>query len=167
MNIGIYYGSTTGNTASAATAIGELFAGDEVTIADISSASADDLKGYDLLILGSSTWGVGELQDDWDSFIGGMDGLDLSGCKVAVFGTGDQSGWADTFVDAIGIIAGKVKGLGAEVIGSWSVDGYEFSDSAAVEGADFMGLALDESNQPELSDERIKGWVELLKSQAS
>lgn len=36
---------------------------------NVADASADEADKYDLLVVGSSTWGCGELQDDWYSFL--------------------------------------------------------------------------------------------------
>ena len=159
MKIGIYYGSTTGNAQSAAEAIRDAFTGEEVACESIADAQPDDLAGYDLLILGSSTWGDGELQDDWIAFLPKMDAIDLTGRKVALFGMGDQSGWADTYADAMGILYDKVIERGATVIGSWPTDGYEHSDSQAVRDGRFVGLALDDENQSGESPGRIAAWV--------
>ncbi len=162
MRVGIYYGSTTGNTECVASMIAAEFKDHEVNVQSIAEAEADSLDGYDLLILGSSTWGSGELQDDWDSFLGKLDSVDLNGKKVALFGLGDQMGWADTFVDAMGIINEKVTGRGAEVVGKCPIDGYNFVASRAVVDGCFVGLALDESNQSDLTGSRVKEWVATL-----
>ena len=48
---------------------------------------------------------------------------------------------------------------GAEVVGFWPNSGYEFADSAALDGDEFVGLALDQDNQSDLTAERISKWV--------
>ena len=123
----------------------------------------DELTKYDLLILGSSTWGLGDLQDDWEVQINNLKKLDLSGKKVAFFGTGDQASYPDTFVDAMGILYDAADETNASLIGAWPVDGYEHTESLAVRNGKFVGLALDEDNQADLTGERITGWVELIK----
>ena len=60
-NIHILYGSTTGATEAAAQQLAALLGAEAKPIA---AASPEDFEA-DLLILGSSTWGYGELQDDW------------------------------------------------------------------------------------------------------
>ncbi|QSH41285.1 flavodoxin [Lentisphaerota bacterium ZTH] len=162
-NVAIIYGSTTGNTQSAAEKIQAQFGADAVLL-EAATVSAADLKDYDVLILGSSTWGIGELQDDWVS-VDWLDGADLNGKKVAFFGCGDQAGFGDSFVDALGILKDKLASSGASFIGAWPVDGYDFSGSTAVEGDHFVGLPLDEENQSDLTDERIAQWVEQLKGE--
>jgi flavodoxin I len=53
--------------------------------------------------------------------------------------------------------------LGGTTVGFWSTDGYEHSDSKAIKNGKFVGLAIDEDNQSELTDERIKKWVAQIK----
>ena len=126
-------------------------------------AEMEDFEA-DLLILGSSTWGLGELQDDWLSGIAMLDSLDLTGRKVAVFGLGDQNGFPDTFADAMGILAEKAEERGAAIIGETSSAGYAYSISAAEKDGRFRGLALDDNNEPEKTPDRIGRWVEQLKA---
>lgn len=159
--IKVIFGSTTGCTEAAAQAIAEAFG---VTAVNIANAAKADFDG-DLLILGSSTWGIGELQDDWVSGISLLEVANLAGKKVAVFGTGDQEGFADTYCDAIGMIAACAEGKGAVIVGRTSTAGYHFAGSAAVKGDQFCGLALDDNNQPELTAARIAAWVEQLKGE--
>lgn len=165
MKIGIFYGSTTGNTANAAGAIkAALESLGEVSMDEIASVNVSSLSNYDLLILGSSTWGMGEIQDDWFGKEE-LSGVDLSGKKIAVFGTGDQAGFSDTFVDAIGLLANAAKKAGATLIGKWPIEGYDFFGSAAVRDEHFSGLALDDDNQPDLTAERIGKWTTQLKDE--
>ena len=115
-NVKVIYGSSTGNTESAAAVIAGAFGTEAI---NITNAKPEDFEAG-LLILGSSTWGLGELQDDWATGIAMLDGIDLTGRKVAVFGLGDQSGFGDTFVDAMGILANKAKERGAVLVGETS-----------------------------------------------
>lgn len=158
----VIYGSTTGNTEAAANAIASAFAVRAINIAD---ATKEDFTA-DLLLLGSSTWGIGELQDEWMSGISLLENADLTGRKVGVFGTGDQEGFADSFCDAVGIIAKAAAARGAEIIGKTSASGYTHCCSAAVDGDSFCGLVLDDNNQPDLTPDRIASWVEQLKKEA-
>ena len=115
----ILYGSTTGATEQAAQTLAAALNAKALPI----SAATDADFDVDLLILGSSTWGYGELQDDWADAIGRLDALDLTGRKVAVFGTGDQVGFSDTFVNAIGILADKALERGATLVGQVPSEG--------------------------------------------
>lgn len=163
--IGIFYGSTMGETEEAAEMIADVIGKDKVEVYNVASVSVDELEKYDKLIFGSSTWGLGELQDDWGTFIEKLKTLDLSKKKVALFGLGDQSMYSDTFVDAMGIIYDVIKEKGAEVIGGVLTDDYDFSHSEALINDAFVGLPLDNNNQGDLTEERIKNWVDdLLKA---
>ncbi len=165
MRIGIYYGSTMGNTQRAALLLGEhLKVLGEVALHDVGTDGTAGMTDYDLILLGASTWGVGDLQDDW---MGKEDfsGIDLTGKQVAVFGTGDQESYADTFVDGIGTLAESAEKAGAKLIGAWRTEGYAHSDSAAVRNGRFVGLALDEDNQADQTDARIAQWVAQLKAE--
>lgn len=161
MATAVFYASSTGNTKEAAKKIAKEL-GDIKTF-DISFSGMDKISEFEKVIIGCSTWGEGELQDDfeeaWDEFCS----LDFSGKTVALFGLGDQDGYADEYVDAMGIIYEQIVSKGANVIGSWSVDGYEHDNSKAQVDDSFVGLALDEDNQSELSDERIQTWCETIK----
>ena len=159
-NVKVIFGSTTGATESAAAEIAAAFG---VQAINVANATADDFKA-DLLILGSSTWGLGELQDDWAVKISLLEQADLNGKLVAVFGLGDQSGFADTYCDAMGILAKTAKGRGANLIGQTSAEGYGHSSSAATEDGMFCGLALDDNNESEKTSSRIGAWVEKLKA---
>ena len=165
MNALIVYGSTTANTETAAEKIKENLSANniETTLKNINEVvPVSEYANYELIIFGSSTWGLGELQDDWLD-INYLDSLKLTNKYVAFFGTGDQNGFADTFIDAIGILYTALKNSGAKFIGKWSTENYHFSDSAAlIDENHFIGLGLDEDNQGELSDERIKCWVQQL-----
>ena len=65
----------------------------------------------------------------------------------------------------MGILEEKISGLGSTTVGYWSRDGYDFTESKAVRDGKFVGLALDEDNQLNLTGERIKAWVEQLKKE--
>ncbi len=163
--IGLFVGSTTGKTEEAAEIIQKEFGGDGVvTIYNMTDAQTDDFDGYKNLIIASPTWNIGELQSDWEGFFDELDNIDFKGKKVAYFGTGDQIGYADNFQDAMGILEEKISSLGGTTVGNWSTDGYDFSESKAVKNGKFIGLALDEDNQSELTEERIKKWVAQLKT---
>lgn len=159
----LVYGSTLGNCKDAAGTISDLIG--DVEVLEISATDLLELPEYDLLILGSSTWGFGDLQDDWDLKINELKKLDLTGKTVALYGTGDQDGYGDTFGDAVGILYEAVSANGATVVGKTHNEGYDFTDSKALEGDSFVGLLLDDDNQSELSKERIENWCTQLKDE--
>ena len=160
--IGIFYGSTMGATESIAEKIRDVIGQEMAKLYDVASTPVDTLNDYECIIFGTSTWGEGGLPDDWDAFITALDNIDLSGKKVALFGLGDQDIFPDTFVYSIGLIYEKVKERGATIVGSWPVSGYQFDESRAVRDGAFVGLVIDEENQPDLTDGRIKKWVGII-----
>lgn len=160
--IGIFYGSSTGNTQDAAKRIAKALSDHTVALFDVASASAD-FSAYDLILFGSSTWGLGDLQDDWESFIEEVKSADLAGKKVALFGTGDSSSYSDTFGEALGKIYDQIKGKGIQLIGQVSIEGYSFDSSESVIDGQFVGLLLDEDNESEKTDQRIALWVDQIK----
>ena len=117
----------------------------------------------DNLILGTSTWGAGEMQDDWYDGIKVIKNADLSGKTVALFGCGDSESYPDTFVGGMAEIYNAVKKAGANVIGAVATDGYTFDESESVVDDKFVGLALDEVNEDGKTDERIDAWVDEIK----
>ena len=160
--IKIVYGSTTGNTELAAEKIAEALGGTAI------NAAAADAGAFqaDLLILGTSTWGAGDLQDDWIAAAPLLESVDLKGRKVALFGLGDQVGFSDTFADGVGTLLRKVLDKGADVIGYTKTDGYDFLSSTAAADGRFTGLILDDNNQADQTDSRIAAWCEQLKQEA-
>ncbi|MCB0165804.1 MAG: flavodoxin [Anaerolineae bacterium] len=166
MNIGLFYGSTTGCTESAAEAIqAQLnhFQAGLVTLINVGDIDhLEQMLNYDKIIIGVPTWNIGELQVDWEDVFEQFDELDLSGKQVALFGTGDQYGYPENFQDAIGIVGQKARQVGAEIVGRWTLDDYDHTASLAEEDGMFIGLALDDDNQANLSDRRIAAWVKQL-----
>ena len=163
MSIGIFYGSNGGNTESVAKKIRNAL-GLETKLFDIADTDIDKLSEFTHLIIGTSTWGVGELQDDWDDKFSEFEQFDFTGKTVAFFGLGDQEMYEDTFVDGMGILHDVAVKNGATVVGdNWTADGYNFDESFALKDSAFVGLTIDEDNQDELTDERIGKWTESIK----
>ena len=161
---GVFYGSSTGTCEDLANQIADKMG---VAASDVYSAdklSADLVKEYDLLILGTSTWGDGELQDDWYDGIKVLKSADLSFKSIALFGCGDSESYCDTFCDGMGILYEDLKDSGCSFIGNKvGTDGYSFSSSIAVVNGAFVGLALDEVNESDKTAERIDNWTAELK----
>ncbi len=161
--IAIIYGSTTDNTKQAASLIAKQLNDFEIKILDIDKANISDFEKYNNLILGTSTWGFGDLQDDWDSFLPKMKELNLEGKLIALYGLGDSVNYPDTFIDGVGTIYNEIKEKPCQIVGSVSADAYNFTDSTALKDGEFVGLALDEDNESDLTQLRIQAWVEEIK----
>lgn len=155
----VIYGSTTGTTEDVA---GRIAAKLNTSAIPVSDLSQDVINDNDVLILGSSTWGAGELQDDWYDGVETLKTANLNGKKIAIFGCGDSSSYSDTFCDAISIIYNAVAKSDATLVGRVSKDGYSFDSSASLDGDEFLGLPIDEMNESHKTDERIDAWLKSL-----
>ena len=162
--VGLFYGTDTGNTERVAKKIKELLeskiGAGEVDLLEIYKKKKDDMGKYDLLVLGMPTWYDGELQGDWEEFIGEMNQIDFTGKKVAFFGLGDQYGYASYFCDALGVFSEIVEKQNGKLVGFTSVTGYEHDFSKAQRGDQFVGLCLDTDNQDDLTESRTEKWIE-------
>ena len=159
----IVYGSTSGNCESVANRIAKALG--LTSVISASELTKELVNNNANLILGSSTWGSGDLQDEWYDAIEVIKSSDLTGKTVAVFGCGDSCGFSTTFCEAMKTLYDAAKASGANMIGAVSVDGYTYDDSAAVVDGEFVGLALDEDNECDKTDSRISAWVEAIKPQ--
>lgn len=157
--IGLFYATDTGNTRKVAKLIKKQFDEGEVDLFNVKGATAENLAAYDALIFGTPTLGDGELPEPLTEFLPILESVDLSGKTVALFGLGDQIGYPDEFVDALGILYKKFRKLNARLIGGWSTEGYEFSKSKALRESEFVGLVLDQDNQADLTEERLEEWL--------
>ncbi len=87
----IIYGSITGLTEEVAFSLAkELENRYEVSLINALEAEPNDAKVADLLLLGSSTWGVGQLQVDMIPVNDFIKEMDLKSKRVAAFGVGDS-----------------------------------------------------------------------------
>ena len=154
----VVYGSSTGTCESIANTIAEKLGVEAINVSDF---NADVVAENDNLILGTSTWGAGELQDDWYDGINVLKGADLSGKTVAIFGCGDAESYSDTFCGAMKEIYDAAQG--ANILPGVSTDGYTFDDSEGVVDGKFVGLAFDDVNEDDKTEERINAWLEAIK----
>jgi flavodoxin I len=173
--IGIFFGTDTGRTRLIAKQIAKKLGDAAAAPVNIGRTTLEDFLAYDALIVGSPTLGDGELpgqsvglsQPSWEEFLPQLAGADLSGKTIAIFGLGDQKKYAEEFVDAIGLLHDAFVAAGARVVGRWPTAGYEFTASQAVDGDDFLGLALDQHHQPVLTEARIDTWLAQIRPELS
>lgn len=165
--IGIFYGSTTGTTAAVARKIAAALGVAEADVHNVADSAPADVAPYDLIVLGASTWGSGDVEDEMADFLHGLDVLDLTGKEIAVFGCGDET-MANTFCNAVGTIYEQVSRTGARMIGGFGTVGYDFKYSTAVpeNAAEAVGLLIDDVNHPEMTDRRIADWAAQLRKEA-
>lgn len=152
----IFYATSTGNTEVIANKILEKTNGFELI--DISRDGLDKMSECESMIIGVPTWGEGDLQDDWEDCLGDLQAIDFSNKTVALFGLGDQDGYPEEFVNALGIMYEEITSLGGKTIGYTSTEGYDYEESKAEIDGEFVGLVIDEDNQAELTDDRIDNW---------
>ena len=170
MQIGLFFGSTTCYTEMAAEKIRDLIGADVVTLHNIKDEPLKNAEQYDFIIFGISTWDFGEIQEDWESKWDDIKDVNLNGKTIALFGMGDQQGYGQWFQDALGMLHDEINAQSFTQLGFWPNDeNYEFEASKALtpDGKHFVGLALDEDSQYELSDERIASWVEQIMTEYS
>lgn len=166
--IGIFFGTSTGNTRKIAKMIKKRY--DDDTMAapvNINRVSAEDLAAYDYLILGTPTWAEGMLpgksaecdEESWEEALQRLADMSFAGKTVALYGLGDQKSYPAEFVNALIEIYDFVIDRGGKVVGAWPVDGYVFENSDAIVDGQFVGLVLDQDNQAELTDGRLTTWL--------
>ena len=159
----IVYGSTTGNCQEYAEKIAQQLGVNEVK--NVADVDADMLSAYDNLLLGTSTWGAGELQDDWYDGVETLKSTNLKGKTIALFGCGDASRYSDTFCGGMSVLYNAVKDSGAKIIGQVDADSYTYDDSESVVDGKFVGLAIDSSEDEDVIDNRIESWTASIKSE--
>lgn len=159
--IGLIFDTETGNTNRVGVLISRAFPAGTVDVFSAAQLNAKLLANYSALILGTPSMDRGALADNWQLFVE-SDGLDFKGKTVALFGLGDQRNYPREFADGLFNLYQRVVELGATVVGFWPTTGYEYKASKADVGGQFVGLVIDQDNQPELTKTRIETWVKLV-----
>ncbi|MGY5351001.1 flavodoxin [Wenyingzhuangia sp. IMCC45533] len=162
--IGLFYGSDTGITEEVTNEVVEYF--EEIEVHEICDVTLNTFNQYQHIILGLSTWYDGDLQSDWGAFFEDFKTIDFTDKKVAIYGLGDQIGYAEYFIDGVGILAEEIIKNGGEVVGLWPTNGYLQTESKAIVPHNpnlFYGLAIDNDNESNLTEERLKRWIDIIK----
>lgn len=167
--VGIFFGTDTGRTRIVAKTIAKKIGPVADKPLNIRTVSVEDLILYDVLILGTPTYGEGELPgkstgnqtESWEEFLPKLNGHDFNGKKVALYGLGNQKSYSKNFASAVRDLFDAFSLCGAEIIGGgWDAGTYRFNYSKAVIDDKFVGLILDEETQKELTDERLDKWLD-------
>lgn len=156
----VVFGSSTGTCEEIAGEIAKKLGVESVNVQDF---NADVIAENDNLVLGTSTWGSGEVQDDWYDGLKVLKSADLSGKTVALFGCGDSYSYVDTFCGGMAEIYNAAKDAGAKIVGAVDAAEYSYDDSEAVIDEKFVGLALDNDNECDKTEGRINAWLETIK----
>jgi len=164
--IGIFYGSTSGVTEEIAEKIQAEIGEENCDLYSMEEDfdGIDDFLKYDYLLFGCSTWGAGEVQNDWREplFDIEVEKPDFSGKTVALFGAADCTAHCKHFAGALGTLYDQFSAVGAKVVGAVSADGYKFEKSTSIRDGKFVGLPLDEVNESDKTDQRLADWLELI-----
>ena len=159
----IVYTSTTGNTQYAADLLHKEIGPLQADLIELPAVDITTLEMYRNLVCCVSTWGKGEMQDDWEAIAPRFSRLGLRDRKAAILGMGDQKNYPDAFADGVGHLARLLRSMGVVLIGKTSTDGYIFTRSRALEGNNFLALIIDEDNQHEQTMPRIRDWARQLR----
>lgn len=167
--IGMFFGTETGTTRLIAKKIHARL-GEEVAAKplNVNRIGPEALLPFDALILGTPSYGVGEipgrsagcLEANWEEFLAKVPpGFSLAGKRIALFGLGAQERYAERFASSLRRLHDVLQGYGAELVGSWSTDGYTFEHSASVVNGRFVGLVIDQRTQGAETEQRLDAWV--------
>ncbi|MGL6100758.1 MAG: flavodoxin [Fusobacteriaceae bacterium] len=159
--IGIFYGSTSGKTIAIIDEIEFCLKKIEHKVFNVKDG-VENINMFENIILVTPTYGVGELQKDWENNLEALEKINFEGKKVALVGLGNQLAFGESFIGGIRILYDLVKKNGATVIGMTSVDGYRHKESEAQIEDMFVGLALDEMNDDDETPDRIFSWVKTI-----
>lgn len=169
--VGIFFGTDTGSTRRIAKTIAKHIGPEADKPVNIRTASVQDLLSFEILILGTPTYGEGELPgkstgnqtESWEEFLPRLVGHDFSGKKIALYGLGNQKSYGKHFASAMRHLYDSFVDCGAKIIGDgWESGDYEFKSSLSLIGDRFVGLVLDEDNQKDLTEQRLAFWLESL-----
>ena len=173
--IGMFFGTETGTTRLIAKKMQKQI-GDAICAkpVNVNRITPEDMLKYDALILGTPSYGIGEIpgksassgcfEPNWEEFLALLPANpDFTGKRIAFFGLGAQERYADRFASSLFALVEKFKGWGAEIVGDWPTDGYTYDQSAAEVDGRFIGLIIDQRTQGMLTDERIDTWLAQVK----
>lgn len=172
--IGIFFGTETGTTRLIAKKIhaklGEALADKPL---NVNRTQPADFLRYDALILGTPSYGVGQmpgrsagcLESNWEEFLALLGPADLSGKRIALFGLGAQERYSERFASSLRRLHDALQAMGAELIGQWPTEGYTFEHSASVVDGQFVGLVLDHRTQGLHTEARIDAWLAIVTPQ--
>jgi flavodoxin I len=160
----VLFGPEGGNTEKVAHLIAEKIGSEKCTVIPVTQAGINEIKSYNKLIIGGATigthnWSHDNTSKDWDKFLPEFRKANFIGKKIALFGLGDQIAYTNHFVDDMRLLYDAVINNGGTVIGQWPTDGYDFNESAAIIDGKFVGLAIDEDHQEDMTNARVEKWV--------
>ena len=166
--IGIFFGTDTGTTRLMAKKLARKL-GDELVAKpmNVNRIEVQDFLQYDALILGTPTYGHNQLPGkdtgihagSWAEFLPQLEDVDLSGKCIALYGLGDQEKYSERFADSLIHLYRFFAEKGAQLVGEWDTEGYNFTHSQSVVDGRFVGLVLDQQSQSLLTEQRLDAWL--------
>ncbi|MCC2929659.1 MULTISPECIES: flavodoxin [Bacillus] len=113
----LVYATMSGNTEAMADLIEKGLQEAEAEVDRFEAMDIDDAElfnDYEHIILGTYTWGDGDLPDEFLDLAEEMDALDFTGKTCAVFGSGDTA--YEFFCGAVDTLEEKIKDRGGEIV---------------------------------------------------
>ncbi|QJC95959.1 Short-chain flavodoxin [Bacillus mojavensis] len=113
----LVYATMSGNTEAMADLIEKGLQEAEAEVDRFEAMDIDDAElfnDYEHIILGTYTWGDGDLPDEFLELAEEMDTLDFTGKTCAVFGSGDTA--YEFFCGAVDTLEEKIKDRGGEIV---------------------------------------------------
>lgn len=142
----IAYASMSGNTEEIADLLKAKLEqlGHSIDLREIEHTDTKELLDYDAFLIGSYTWGDGELPYEAEDFYEALPQVNLSGKKAAVFGSGDTA--YPQFCAAVDLFQQRLKEAGAELTQEgirieYTPDTQEEKDRCEKFAADFAKFA--------------------------
>ena len=167
--LALIYWPKGGRVENVAGIVKDNITGFDVTMICAEDMYVSDLVHFDSFVFGGSTvgadhWGNKESENKWAVFFTDLEKkqINLKGKKGALYGLGNQVLYPDHFVDDMIYMKRKLEAAGLELIGEVSSEGYDHNESESEVDGNFVGLALDEDSQPELTLKRIQAWLSVI-----
>jgi len=165
--MGIFYASAGGTSKVIVDALVKEFGIDEddVIFMEDDYDDVEQFEDYDVLFIGSSTWGQGDPHFEWvDPMLEIEEEADFDGKKVAFFGAGDYKKHGEHFCSALGKLYDLFTKKGASPIGLIDKELYTYEATLSVKDGKFCGCGIDEHNESDKTNERINIWINQLKT---
>ncbi len=160
--IGIFYATATKTTLGIVDEIEFLLRDDEYQTFNVKDG-VEQIKDFENLILVSPTYQVGELHPHWMKKLDELEKMDFSGKVVGLVGLGNQFAFGESFCGGLKFLYNIVKEKGGKIVGLTDMDGYHFEETDIIVNGKFMGLPLDETNQANLTPERLSKFITEIK----
>jgi len=167
----LLYAPKGGNVEKVSKAVSSIIGNensDMLLIEEVNDKLISKISSYNKFVfiistIGRSNWDSFYTKIGWDLLLNEIRKLDLSNKIGSIIGLGDSLLYPDNFVDSMGILYEALKETNIKLVGRFDEESYEFGNSMAIENGKFVGLPIDQDNEKELTEGRIKNWFEQVK----